>query len=455
MFDGLTPRRRRDLKIVGLLTVGIILVAWFVARLADRAWAAHGVGYTAVHGTASVLGVGLHALIAFVTGVPIAWLALMVVDRSKRIQSPAIVVLVVVFVGVLLSRGRLWVVDWLANVLPLVAGLGVGLLTGGWTAVFTSRIEFPAAAIGLYTLAILLVLTSILDAYVLGGWFLGDPSSLMGYLDAAITLGAGIAFVGLVGGFVRYRDQRRVAIVGSDSSGAAVVTGLVNHVQSDFDSRLISGGETIGIAPGKLRNGNDPNPLSETVAVEYRSPQLLSRWIRITATPMDLSTLDREMAAREPTGPLDSAADLFVGPYREFVRTRAGLDTSPQRTVAGADVVVFVFSMREFFPPGAVVDDLDPWELETPIDGDVLRDVSESLGPETRVLLAIYDGDYARRITDGADGATPLNDSAITDTIKTPLPFVPAAIVVMDALGEAELVTGSSELRRRLDRRAG
>lgn len=458
---GLSGRRREELGEVALLTVGIVVTTAFVAGLLDRAWAAEGIGYSGVQAFLELFGVGIGPAVVFVTGTLAGWTALLLFDRSKRLQAPAMLLLVVVLVATLLVLGRLLIVDWTGHAPVLALGLAVGLLSGGASALPSGRREFPGAALGLYTVALLLAVFGLVDGYIVRGWFApGETVTPVGLLVAAVTVPATVGFVVLVGYFIRYHDRREVAVVGggaerAEGAAAAVLTGFAKHVQAEFDGDLFSGAGTTSTVPGKLVSGQRPEPLEEAVGVAYRSPQLVSRWISVAAVPVEPGALADERVATGSQGPLAYAAELLFGPYVELVRSRRG---GAAATVRNADVVVFVGSMRDFLPDDDA-NGVRAQELTAPAYLDPMEELSDDLERGTRRVLALYDGEIAREVyrnTVGDEAAPPLTDDAIRTMLEehvVPATFDIHTAVALDRVeGEEQLVMGAETLREEIDR---
>lgn len=472
MSGGLSRQRKREIGRVGLLVVGLVVTTSFVATMMDRAWESEGIGFAAAHWLSDAFGVHIDVVVAVPVGIVVGWLLLLALDRSKRIQAPAILLLSTVFVGILLLLGRFWIVDWRGQFPIVVTGAVVAAAVASAPALRSGRIEFPIASVGLYTVALALVAFGLVDAFLLGGWGSVGPGTVADTAVGVLSIPMAVAFVALVGHFVEYRDQRRVAVVsrnrGTDGSGTAVATGLTKHVQTEYDGRLISGARTVGTVPGQLRSGNDPAPLSESITVEYKSPQLISRWITVSASPVDASD-SRAIDAAAGTGggsgdvraAVDRIAALLFAPYLEVAtRLRSGDSRTArlQRTVENADVVVFVVSASDYVPSTERPDEIGLTDLEPPEYVETMRQLSDELPRETRRVLAVYDAAIAWEVyaneARGYDATrVDLDDRRFVDALERTLgdDFYFHELVALDATVGEELVAGVDRLRYELD----
>lgn len=461
MFDRISNRRLTEIRTVVGLIVGIVVTTWFVANLLTYAWAAEGIADATVRGAAAALSVDLSVLVTFLSGLVVGWVVLLVADRSKRIQAPAFALVAVLFFVFTLTFGFFRDTDWVGDGASLLAGAVLAVALGASTLVVSGEREFPVATAGIHTVVLVSVGTGIVDAYVLGG-FLGAATSLTELATTVATLLFSLAFVVLTATLVQSRDQRRVTIVSpNDGTGTAVTVGLTKYLQRGFESELVAGAQTVANAPGPMQTGDKPDPLGEPVTVTYKSPQPISRWIKVTAQPVDVSWLgaeERAAFASETSRPVELVRDVakrLVLPYLELValvRSRRSTDRLAA-SIDEADIVICVASAEDFLPYDVDRETAGMTDFEPPEFLEDMKELVFSLDPDTRVVFAVYEGDTVSEVYRNDTGRKPSFDDDLRDAVaEYMLDFPVDSVVVVDTDEESnELLNGVEPLRYQLD----
>jgi|GEM_PF-2792724 len=415
MLDEFTSERKSEIKRNLTVAASVLITSWFVAELFDRAWSdqGSGIGKSIIEAIFDATPFTLTSLGTLLFGVFLGFVLLVAIDVSKRIQGPTLGVVLLVEVAFLLATGRLDDVDWVAGAPFLLLGTLLAGLVGSVTYFRSGRREFPVASVGVHTFVVAFVSVSLFDVYLLNGFFSdGETLGVFTVGLAVATLVASVAFVLLIAFLVQSRDQRRIAIVSAnDGTERALGTGLVKHVRDEFDAdryNLTSGRGEVMNDIGYINTGELPQEgaITEPVVLEYTTPQMLSRYVKLSAHPITatkVSSSDIRTGARG--GVLDAlgirtAVDLVLGPYAELQTELFGSDRARlTASLDDADIVVFTASFVDYLAETETADGAAPSstsgrtllrDLEHPSYLDDMSDIDRSLGPETRTYFLLF-----------------------------------------------------------------
>lgn len=488
---GLSGERRRELLslMVVFLVVGVCSLR--VGAVLEWAWQGRGIGYSVV--LAVVGQANFDLVIILPAGLVLGWVALFALDRTKRAQRYMVLVAVVLIVGSVVFVHDRWVeyVDWVGNWPLLLAGAVLGLVAGAVPQLPRSRRsrEFPVAAFGLFFVAAVFSVVGYFDVYLFATepinpsttGVLPEPGTGPGaVVDAVVTVG----FILSMGTFVLYNDRLDVVVLsGNEGLGMKVLTGLFDVTQdgssdpktsaSRAAENKLSGhaparvGEAFLRARGKIASGSRPAPPEKRVEFVYLPPVAFSRWIRISAVPLQLDQLTagevRTLSERAAyQGPATRITGWLLKPLdRVLTRIGAAETRLPVGELQRADVLILVASTEDIrgytTETTPSIADLEPPEYTSRFV-ELCRAVSE----DTKRIIVLTDAEWALDVYEAEqrEADVKLTDEGFRIFAKSTLLemedsdaiIVPVSREIAAQSDESRLLAGIDELRREIDR---
>lgn len=468
----LTDRQRAFVKLGGALVV-VCLLALRVGDLWNLAWDADGAGRRLVVQLTASVDIDFAVLVPF--GLVTAWMLLFAFDQTKKLQrgfAGVAYLLLIVWLVVVENRWRAEVA-WLSFWYAPIGGFLLGIVTGAAPQLLRGehRWEFPIAALGLFLTASTLCVVAFLDVHlfainrvpVVGDTLLPSPLSPVGTaIDFLSTLG----FVALFGWFLLYSDYRQVAVLSTSKAlGLAVMAGLLDFTQNQYDATSGPRGRKLKNAKRPLRENERPDHVVETLdgdghfEIKYVPPNA-PRWSYVSASPIEMGnigskTIDRIAEHADRPGLLHRfllfVADNFLpGGLKRKLFPNTGLLVD---MVGNADTLLFVLSIKDF---EGYNDNPTLGTLSPPGELDRFTDLCEEVGSSRKHLIVVTD---SHEIIDLA-GASSIADDGFARFIRGQLLGISDEYTVVpvswtnddDDSDTGPLIDGIGTLRRELDR---
>lgn len=265
---------REKLDLVGYFAV-ILITTPVIAGMLAGAWNSNGLLRTTVLGVEHALSISHDEVELFFLGGFGGLLALMWLDRMKRVQAILMTIAAVIGLRVFQTQGILFPVDIVANTHVLGAGFVVAFLAAGGSRIRDQSPpwEFRRATKGLAAIATLLIGIGFVESHLLyespieiasdAGVSVASASTGIKFVGANVLvdlLAAGV-FVGSVVGFTTYESAVNVFKLGAQRVGKSTTETGMYDVEMEFAKQT----------------GTKPNP-TQPLSIRHQSLITDEQW---------------------------------------------------------------------------------------------------------------------------------------------------------------------------------
>lgn len=314
-----SPLHRRELKLLVVLSFGMVLSGVGVFRMLSVAWTDRPLGVTAhlFYGTLDVLGLGIDTALAFCSFAVLGLFLLTAVDEYKQVHGVLLLVATAVGSVILFERGVfVTAVDWADEIPSIAAGLCTGLLAGGLKRdglgvthdVFqsgrtTGRFEFDRALSRVFVVVSVVILVGLGEQLLVydsplvftGGEFRTQPATVQG-VALAESLGSTVSaavFLGTIYVFRSNTKQKDIVLLGATGAGKSTLMAGLNYAAPQYTSgrTTTDDNEPLWVLTNRLREQgfagfpSTPNGQAFPMAFTYKHGFLFPR--KVTVRTLD------------------------------------------------------------------------------------------------------------------------------------------------------------------------
>lgn len=467
----LTDRQKTFIRLIVVL-VAIAGLSTRVGALTNWAWEAHGVGRQVVGSVVAMLGVNFDFAVLFPAGIISGWLVLFIADRTKVLQRWLAVAAFVGAGGWLVFVEQRWteLVAWEQFWYVFASGLVVGVLAGIVPHLWQNRTrEFPAASIGLFIVTTGVCFVALTDVYLIGDSSMlaatapigPPPATIAGFAVDFISVAV---FLGLFGWFLLYSEYRRIAMLGtSETTSLALIAGLLNHTQSEYNGEAKTNGPFLSNLYGPLAIGNQlgqravDKARDKTFELTYLPKTEPRRWVHISAALVEAGSLPEhvisEIASRVANpNPIRRAGSFLVTKLvpAQVIRRLQSKTGLLAAQIGQAEVLILATDIRDFdgyTDEGVTISQLAPSE-------GIKRFLSlcNRAGHEKRRIIVVAGAEKVLHL----HGSENITDDGFAEFIKYQLLDVDDSVTVIPVswtanTDDSDLIENISALRLELD----
>jgi energy-coupling factor transporter ATP-binding protein EcfA2 len=378
-----SPLHRRELKLLVVLSFGMVLSGVGVFRMLSVSWSARPLGLTAhlFYGTLGTLGVGVDTALAFCSFTVLGLFLLTALDEYKQVHGVLLLVATAVGSVILFERGVfVTAIDWGSEIPSMVAGLATGLVVGGLERdgfglthdVFqngrtTGRFEFDRALSRVFLVVSVIVVVGLIEQLFVyesplvyaAGEFRRQPATLH-RVALADSLGSAVSaavFLGTIYVFRSNTKQKDIVLLGATGAGKSTLMAGLNYAAPEYTSgrTATDDNEPLWVLTNRLREygfagfPSTPNGQAFPMAFTYKHGFLFPR--KVTVRTLDYAGdhlqgfTPRTDASETATASMDEAFAVaeFLLNNAESVETTgerradggAEAETAGERTATG------------------------------------------------------------------------------------------------------------------------